>query len=76
MVIQELNTKLPPPVEKGLTEVCLMIDKSREYRERKALRLLMAKLLSVESCAKTTAYDPDTENDEARTSKIEKKCTV
>ena len=53
-----------------------MIDKSREYRERKALRLLMAKLLFVESCAKTAAYDPDTENDEARTSKIEKKCTV
>ena len=53
-----------------------MIDKSREYRERKVLRLLMANLLSMESCAKTADYDPDTENDEARTNKIEKKNTV
>lgn len=36
------------------------MDKSREYRERKALRLLMAKLLSAESSI------PDAENSEAR----------
>lgn len=60
MDIPEWNSKPSPPAGKGLTEVRLMMDKSREYRERKALRLLMAKLLSAEGCI------PDAENSEAR----------
>lgn len=48
MVSTELNSKPSPPVAIRFSEGFLMIDKSREYRENKAVKKLMEKLIAAE----------------------------